>query len=218
MKRTKNSLTPTTSDIDAADLRTLLIGIVNQALEDYQKLQHPTNRVKKYLQEDYLTAFDFLFDDEFELAYLPNGTNGNMSVHELLCEVLDTDSPNIEMLRNYAVKTTKEYWEGRKLAVLDHIPDTVCVSGRTFNVHHAYITGYDIDIDENTITLDKENSEENQKNFLQAMLEAILLLQDLEFKRSILKVLAKDLHWVLKVNNCFSYAGVASDEELFKQK
>lgn len=208
----------TNDTIDAADLRTLLVGIIGQVIDDYVKLQNPTTRTKKYLQEHYLTAIDFLFDCEYELAHIPNGTNGNMNVKELLSEVLDSDYPDTNKLREYAIQQTKKYWEDRDLAVLDHIPDTVCISGHTFDVRHAYITGYVVNTGDHTITLDKENKESNQLNFLQAMLEAITMLEDVPVKRTLLRLLAKETYWVLKTNNMFSYVGVASEKDLFSKQ
>lgn len=208
------------SDIDPLDFKTVLTAVVGQTVDDYVKLQHPTTRIKKYLQEHYLEAVDFLFDPTYELEYVDNDTHGQMTVKELLTEILnaDEDYPAVQKIQEFAISETKEYWQDRKMAVLDHIPDTVCISGKTFNVQHSYITGYVVNVDELTIQLDKKNSALNQENFFQAVLEAVVLVADLPMKKTLLKLFSKELFWLLKVNNFFSYAGVASEADLFARK
>src|SRR5687767_2012363 len=114
----------TTHDIiDEQDWRNLLVTILNQTIDDYIKLQHPASRNRKYLQEFYLTAIAFLFDDSYTLSNIKNGFNEDMSVPDLNSEVMDTDKPDMKRLRQYAIQQTKEYWENKNMPVIDHIPD-----------------------------------------------------------------------------------------------
>ncbi len=206
--------------IDEQDWRNLLVTILNQTIDDYVKLQHPASRNRKYLQEFYLTAIAFLFDDTYTLENIKNGFNEDMSVPDLISEVMDTDKPNMKRLRQYAINQTKEYWENKNMPVIDHIPDTVCISGETYMVQHAHISSFAIDHEAKTIVLDKHTSDTNKTNFLKACMTVIIEQEDLsnaKITAAAVSKLTKALAWLLKVNNCFVYVGVPAANTLFAE-
>lgn len=205
--------------IDETDYKNLLLTILNQAIDDYVKLQHPATRTKKYLQEFYLTSINLLFDNSYRMHNLKNGYNQDMSTADLVSEILDTDRPDLVRLRAHAVKEAYDYWENKDMAVVDHIPDTVTISGHTFMVQHASIKSFAIDLEQKTIALDKESTQANQINFVKALINVICMLHDItKVTGPSSGTLAKEIFWALKANNCFSYVGVPDAASLFVEQ
>jgi hypothetical protein len=213
-------------DLDAADYRHLLISVMNQAIDDYIKLQHPNNRLRVYLQEAFLTAIDFLFDEEFRTGNILNGNNQPMSALDLVREILDSESSSIKQLQAYAINKCYRYWKQKQMSVLDHIPETVSIAGRTFDVQHSEgLEDYDYSIEENFILVDRRYDEINAQLFLEAILAVIKILHAEEIAEAAETtgdkdsaetiVIARELIWVLKVNNFFSYIGTPDSSKLF---
>lgn len=208
--------------IDALDYRNLMIAILNQSIDDYIKLQHPQYRVKVYLQEAFLTSIGFIFDDSYTMENLKNGFKEDMSTKDLLSDIIDVEKPNILALRQFAVKECYSYWEKKEMAVLDTIPDTVSITGMVFTISHVEgMQDFDYSIENKFITLDKRVTKENEQLFLEAIISIIIELFDDEIKQFPNKslgtavILGRELHWVLKVNNIFSYVGVPEASQLF---
>jgi hypothetical protein len=213
-------------DLDAADYRHLLVSVMNQAVDDYVKLQHPNARPRVYLQEAFLTAIDFLFDSEFRAENIMNGHNEPMSTLDLVREILDSDSESVERLQQYAINKCYRYWKQKQMPVLDHIPETVSIAGRTFDVQHAEgLEDYDYSIEENFILVDRHFDDINAQLFLEAIIDIIKALHKEEIEQAVeitdnkdnaeTIVLARELCWVLKVNNCFSYLNTPDSSKLF---
>lgn len=204
---------------ETSDYQALLIGVLFQTLDDYIKLAHPSARTKKYLQEHYLTAVDSIFDPEYRFAFIKNDENQDISMAEVIGEILGSEQAPIQDLQKYAVERARDYWEQKTVPnVLDTIPDTVFIAGHTFNIEHAHIKRFTIDPDTKTITLDKKPTQENQRNFLEAVLSAIVLVLDMNLKASVVRELTKALYTVLKVNDCFGPTRVPAQDTLFQDQ
>src|SRR5688572_15430731 len=141
--------------VDSQDYKGILTGILSQAIDDYVELQHPYTRRKGYLQEFYLESIDFLFDNEYRLENVKNGHGQDMSIQELVSEILDNEKNEVEKLRSHAIQECYKYWDERVINIFDSIPDTVCIAGVTYSVENAYLTGYEIDYENKIIKLDK---------------------------------------------------------------
>ncbi len=199
--------------VDTTDYKNVLVGIMRQAIDDYIKLVHPNIRRKTYLQELYLTAVEFIFDDEYRLAVLQNGFNEDISVPELLAEIMDAEEMDMTEFRAYVVREANKYWEEKQMSVLDNIPDTVFISGHTFTmVQDEDVKTFLVNHDEKTISLNKKATLKNQQNFLHALIYTSALLRDLNITTSVVSTLSKDLFQMLKTNNAFSFNGIQNSE------
>lgn len=202
--------------IDVLDQKVVLTHIMQQAVDDYTKLVHPGLRTKKYLQEHYLTAIDFLFDPEYRLGLAQNDDGEDLCVVDLIKTVLGTEKNELADLQAYAIRAADTYWkEKRDVSAVDHIPDTVFIEGHVFNVEHAVIKKYTVDIEGKTITLDKTDTQANHENFFEAVMYATCYLIDSKVKLAEVRKLSHSMFQMLKANACFSQLGVARMKDLF---
>lgn len=205
-------MTTTTEDVlDIFDYKNLLFAICTQSIDDYIKLAHPYHRRKFYLEEHYLNALDFIFDDTYRISTIQNGFNDDMSIEELLKEVLDSERNETDKLRAYVVKEAKKYWEEKPLAVVDYIPDTVFISGHTFDVLHSEEPGFEFSEQDKKLFLNKKFNYTNQANFFRAVVFLTALVSDSTINIKEVHKLSDELLNVMKTNNFFSYVGTGGN-------
>jgi hypothetical protein len=194
--------------MDHVDWRNLLLGILRQAIDDYIKLQHPITRRKKYLQEAYLTAIAFLFDNDYELANVFDGYNNTMSVEAMVKEILESEKVNLEQMKEYAIKETIQYWTEKDMQIFDHIPESINICGKVYEVLHEDVKFTDnslppVDTEEKIIRINKDGKRA-EVQLLEAVFVALCLELDVGMTNIELKELAKYFHLLLKMNNCFT--------------
>lgn len=194
--------------MDHLDWRNLLLGILRQAIDDYVKLQHPITRKKKYLQEAYLTSIAFLFDSDYELAHVFDDYNDTMSTENLVKEILESEKVDLTKMREYAIAETIKYWTEKEMQIFDHIPDTINLVGKVYEIHHEELKQGDtslppVDIESKIIRVNK-TSKKGQTQLIEAIFVALCLELDVGMTNIELKELAKHFHLLLKINNCFT--------------
>ncbi len=205
-----------------SDIHKILKKVFEQIVDDYIKLAHPIMRQEKYLYEYYLMAVAALFDDTYEFATIPSleDIREGMTLREMLSLMLEVDTitdQHLNKLRNWVAEQTVKFWRKKHLMkrpVL-YIPDTVSIRGYVFDVSHRenLKVPYEVNIETYTICLNKQ-SKHSTKNFLEAVLFTIALLEDMRIPIKTLKDLTAYLWDTLKVNDFLRPSVVPKVQEL----
>ena len=192
--------------IDVQDYKKLLTAILQQAIDDYVKLQHPKYRKKKYLQEAYLDAIDMLFDPEYRMLHVNNQYGKPMSLADMVSEVMGKEVSDLEKIKEYVIDQTLEYWDAKYIKTIN-IPETVQIVGHVFRVENidGEVDLLSIDYKNKIINLHTDLSKtKKEKLFVDAVVEITFYYSDIGIKRADLEKLKKMWFTTLKLNNCFS--------------
>lgn len=186
--------------IDADDWKILLTNILRNAMDDYIKLQHPLHRDKTYLQEAFETAVEMLFDDDYRMQYVQDYEDQDMSLQNLLNEVLITEDVKVEKLRDFMVLAAKEHWEHKEMNTIN-VPNMFVVEGHVFTVIDKY-GEYEVDYDEKELYIDLESLNVEQE-FVIALCEILCDRLDSKISKRNREDIARGLYRTLKVNGAF---------------
>lgn len=191
-------------EIDSKDYHELLQKIIVQAIEDYIKLAHPAYRRKKYLQEAFEDAVDLFFDPFYQLEAIKNDDQQNMNLREIISEALQVEDPDIDELKNYLIKTAKDFWKKHKIKTL-HVPSMLCVEGEVYDIeHNTTVTDYIINTENKTIQLNKK-SDKAELLITRIMLDLAAIHSDSTIKRQELNKISNVLFSILKVNDALRH-------------
>lgn len=189
--------------IDKGDYKTLLVAILRQAIDDYVKLLHPRYRRKKYLQEAWQDAIDMFFDSNYRMLRLKNEMGEDMSIKDLIAIVLESEQADISQLQNHVIDEAVAFWEDKPVRTIE-IPDTVVVNGHVYYIYHTEEDSCTTDLDEKTVTLNKNSKDsENEERFIQALMELALHHEDITMSKKNVESLSKAWFRILRLNNCF---------------
>lgn len=186
--------------LDVEDYKKLLISVLNQAIDDYIKLQHPSYRRKTYMQEAFLNAVDMFFDETYQLEAFTDEECEHLTLNKLITEALGIESPDIENFQNHIIKTTRDFWYSNRAKTI-YIPDTISIEGHVFDIKQSNNTN--IDIENKTILLPKEINIENEENFLKTVLKTAYLITKTDISDTDLENQSKILFNLFKVNDSF---------------
>lgn len=92
----------------------ILTAIIHQAVKDFERLAHPSQRTSKASRESWSTASKFLFDNDYIIDY----GDVELNLKEMLYYINPEGSFSVSSLRRSLVSKTIEYWEkeGKKLS------------------------------------------------------------------------------------------------------
>lgn len=187
---------------DSEDYRRLLEAILRQAIDDYIKLQHPKFRTKKYLEEAFESAVDLFFDSEYRILNVKNESGEDMSLQDLVQEMMESDKDQIEKIKNYVIQEAKTYWETKLIQTIE-IPNTIIFDGHVYTVFHSEDEA-EVDYDEKIIFCDRSGSSEAQERFCQLLTEIVAYHEDLVVSQKALERLGKGVFRMLRMNSCFT--------------
>lgn len=188
------------------DRSKLFYHIIYQALEDYTKLQHPSMRRKRYLEEAFCHANDMFFDETFQFLQITNDDGQHMGFQEMLTELFAHTVP-IKRLQEYLVTTAKEHWEGRALNTIK-IPENVIMDGHCYVVNQEVDEEPHIKFDEKIILLDKTQTDSyNQEEFCRLLIQIVCLHEEVPMSKSNMDKLGRGLFRMLRLNDCFTGNG-----------
>jgi hypothetical protein len=190
-----------TAELD--DRSKLFYHIIYQAIEDYTKLQHPTMRQKRYLEEAFCHANDMLFDETFQFLSIYNDDGQHMSFPEMLQELF-AHSVDIEKLQTYLVTTAKTHWENRTVQTIK-IPENVIIDGHCYVVNQETEEEPHISFDEKIIKLDKNQQDTyNQEEFCRLLVQIVCMHEEIPMSKSNMDKLGRGLFRLLRLNDCFN--------------
>lgn len=121
--------------IDTQDFSTLLHAILRQGIDDYIKLQHPKFRNKKYLKEAFQSSVDMFFDSEFRFLHIQDGFGENISLKELIQEILSDDRFDLKKIQEHVIEEAREFWETKLIRTI-YIPDSFVYDGHVYKIKH----------------------------------------------------------------------------------
>lgn len=189
------------TNLDPDDYKDLLFKIFSQAIEDYIKLQHPSFRDKKYLQESFEAAIDLFFDSEYRFLYLKNELGEDMSLKDMVTILMDNSKADIQKLRDYVISEAVKFWETKIVRTI-YIPETFVHDGHVYLVQHTD-NEPKIDYDDKIIYLNKKHDSLSEEEFLKLAIEILFHHEGIPLDESTEKI-GKALFRMLKINSCFT--------------
>lgn len=186
------------------DFETITRQILRQAIDDYVKLQHPSQRKKKYLKEAWWTAVDLFFDPDFLFDSLTNDQNKPMNLADFIRIAADRENVDLKQLRSYLTRESVKYWDEREMKTVE-VPEDVIVDGHVYSVVYRSQVGYKISYKRKEISLPAEGTtSEKEEEFVRAVTEVIAYHSETKISKKALAEISKGWFRALKVNNCFT--------------
>ena len=188
--------------MDPEDYKILLHKILAQAIEDYIKLQHPSFRDKKYLQEAFEASVDMFFDSEYRFLFLKNELGEDMSLRDMVGILIDNSSADMQKLRDYVIEEARIFWETKIMRIV-YVPDSFIYDGHVYDVQHTD-SEPSIDYEKKIIVLNKKLDSESEELFLKLSIEVLCHHEGI--KKKLADKLGRALFRMLKINSCFTVA------------
>jgi hypothetical protein len=183
------------------DYRQLIKAVIETAIVDYTKLQHPLNRTKKYLDEGFLSAIDMFFDDSFTFESFTSIENESpLTTADMLCIMINSTEVDMIQTKQHVIDESINYWWTKNFHDIK-IPSKIVVYGKTWFVHNAQ--KQHIDYDKNHLYLPLKSNKADRM-FFDLVLQVILKEADINISKADFKKLHKVFYLFLKVNNAFS--------------
>lgn len=180
----------------------LIRAVVENAMTDYCKLQHPKNRSKKYLEEGFLSSIAMFFDKEYKfLAFTSfNDDTKPLKTKELLSILLKSKNINMENARKHIINNSMDYWFDKNFNDIG-IPSKVIIVGKVYFLHQ-YLKEPFVDFLTNKIYLNKTKIGAD-RSFFKICLEIILKESEIVLTEKEFNNLFKFFYLFLKVNEAF---------------
>jgi len=192
---------------ELTDLQTLMRKILMQAISDYAKLMHPSQRQRTYLREAWWYAIDLLFDDEFVFKSLVNEDGEAMTLLDLTMIAADRENLDIEKLRAFVIQQAVDEWKNKELKIMtDDIKD-IAIEGEVY----AVIKGtppqnrpYAVDYDAKEILISSKLDRQGfERAVILATTEAICYHKEFKIAGKLRDELAASFYEVLRINDAF---------------
>lgn len=153
------------------DYKKIIAAIVEQSMMEYIKLQHPKARKKKYLLNAFANAIDIFFLPSYTFAYFFNSDGSNMNLHDLIIQVTDTSSPNLEEMKKHLIHSAYEHWSKKYVPTLT-IPDCLIYKGHVYVIEHSD-SNHSVNHEEKSIQMNRQQNLENEKIFVEIVFNII---------------------------------------------
>ncbi len=184
------------------DCKTLIKAVIENAMSDYIKLQHPANRKKKYLQESLIVATAMFFDKSFRFTIFFNSDGTKMSLQDALEYSIGYSSVASVKFINNLLKEMETYWWEKHFQNIK-IPNDVSICGRLFFIkQYAEQQSKEYDNDKLLIFLNK-NDKNKDRVFINTSLRIIVDLNEIEISEDDFDKLSKSIYLFIKVNGGF---------------
>ena len=180
----------------------LVKAVIENAVTDYCKLQHPKNRNKKYLEEGFLSAIAMFFDEEFEFLSFTSFTdnNKNLKTEDLLKILLKTNKVNMEKTRQHVIENSMSYWFDKNFNDIE-IPSKIVIAGKVYFLHQ-YLNEPFVDYEKRNIYLNRKKIG-HDRDFFKMCLNIMLKEAKIELEKDELELLFKYFYLFLKINDAF---------------
>lgn len=191
--------------VDQQDWKVLLRHVLRQAIDDYIKLQHPSYRQKKYLQETFQDSVDMFFDPEYRFEHIQNDLDEEMSLNDFLEAALDSEKVNIKKLQEHVASEARKYWTKKKMDTIV-IPDMFCIEGHAYDVAHTDNETYAVDYESRKLYMSKTQTEANEEQFVKAMCEILCYHLEVRISKRNREDISEGLYRALKANGALRYS------------
>lgn len=183
------------------DYRHLINAVVENAIVDYTKLQHPLNRNKKYLNEGFLSSVEMFFDDEFRFdAFRTMDGDEPLSIKDMLSIMTNSTDVDLNKTKQYVIDQSIDYWWNKNFHDVK-LPSKLIIYGKTWFVHNSQKEF--IDFNKNHFYLPIKNNK-SDRIFFKLVLKVFLNEANIELSKEEFNSLHKIFYLFLKVNNAFS--------------
>jgi hypothetical protein len=184
------------------DCKTLIKAVIENAMSDYIKLQHPANRKKKYLQESLIVATAMFFDKSFRFTIFFNSDGTKMSLQDALEYSIGYSSVASVKFINNLLKEMETYWWEKHFQNIK-IPNDVSICGRLFFIkQYTEQQSKEYDNDKLLIFLNK-NDKNKDRMFINTSLKIMVDLNEIEISEDDFDKLSKSIYLFIKVNGGF---------------
>lgn len=190
-------------DMDLADdYEKLLKVVLDAALVDFIKLQHPRNRTKKYLEEALDTSVELFFDPDFRFEYFFNQDDPNekYSLKEALIRLLKTRNISMTKVKNHVVNESISYWWEKNFHDIK-VPTKVNLAGKVFYIVNSKQERIDYENNKLYFACKKEAAD---RVFFKLCLKVLIEESELDFTDDQLELFYKYFYLFLKMNDAFS--------------
>lgn len=182
------------------DYKTLVQAVIENAITDYIKLQHPQNRNKKYLKEGFSSAVEMFFTDDYEFkSFLSFETELPLTTKDLISIMIGSSSSSLEKTKDYMITESMKYWWEKNFHDLK-IPSKIVIAGRVWFVHNSSSLKVDYNKNHIYIPIKKQFSD---RLLVSAYLKVMLRESDIVITEKQEADLHKLFYLFLKVNNAF---------------
>jgi hypothetical protein len=183
------------------DYRHLINAVVENAIVDYTKLQHPLNRNKKYLNEGFLSSVEMFFDDEFRFdAFRTMDGDEPLSIKDMLSIMTNSTDVDLNKTKQYVIDQSIDYWWNKSFHDVK-LPSKLIIYGKTWFIHNSQKEF--IDFNKNHFYLPIKNNK-SDRIFFKLVLKVFLHEANIELTKQEFNSLHKIFYLFLKVNNAFS--------------
>lgn len=193
------------------DWQNLLKGIIEQVMDDYVRLQHPSRRDHFYLKEAFCSAIACLWDEDYEIEWPINDKENKIfSFREVLAERFGIENLskdelhkiNMGIIQNECINNAKKYWIDKQLSILE-VGDFFVFDGRAFSIWKTNEES-SVDYDNMIINLESiDDPKEQAEAFLKICFEIISYYNNIKIKPEVIEQLSLGWYQVLRMNNCF---------------
>jgi hypothetical protein len=189
-------------DMDLADdYEKLLKVVLDAALVDFIKLQHPRNRTKKYLEEALDTSVELFFDPDFRFEYFFNQDDPNekYSLKEALIRLLKTRNISMTKVKNHVVNESISYWWEKNFHDIK-VPTKVNLAGKVFYIVNSKQERIDYENNKLYFACKKEAAD---RVYFKLCLKVLIKESNLDFTDEQLELFYKYFYLFLKINDAF---------------
>ena len=144
-----------------------------------------------------------LFDNEYRMLYIKNELGEEMSLKDLVAEMLGSDQVDIEQMRNHVVEEAQTFWETKEINTI-YIPNYFIVDGHVYQtVDHD--DDPQVNYDEKLIFIRKDSDNSvNQEDFCKLSLEILAYHLDMSISKQKLDQLGASFFRMMRTNSCFT--------------
>jgi len=183
--------------------KSLIKAVIENAMSDYVKLQHPANRRKKYLQESLIVASAMFFDSSFRFTIFVNNDGSKMSIQDALFFSMNFPTNSYNKFINNLLNDMELYWYDKHFQNIK-IPNEVSICGRLYFINLIENLNNTIcDKEKLLISLDKNNRAKDRE-FINSCLKIIVDTNEIKISKDDFKKLSKALYLFIKINGGFT--------------
>ena len=183
------------------DYKNLIKAVVENAVVDYVKLQHPKNRLKKYLKEAFQSAEQMFFDPEYTFeAFYSQDTQKYLNTKDLISIMIDSSNVSLEKTKQHVIDKSIEYWWEKNFHDFK-VPSKFTLVGKVWHVHNAQLQKIDYENLRVYLPLKKAGVD---RLYIKSVLSILLQELNIDLSESDFNNLYKFLYLFLKINDAFN--------------
>lgn len=183
------------------DYKKLIKAVIDYSVTSYVKLQHPSNRSRKSLHEDFLTTLDIFFDEDYTFEnFVDLENNLPMTTKQMISFLLGGVQASMTKTQTHIIEQSIEYWWTKHFHDMK-VPSIFTIAGKVWKVKNSPHNKF-IDWD-NNIIYTSVKSQGADRDFYRFTLLILLKECDIDIPEDKIEVFFKFFYLLLKVNNAF---------------